>query len=301
MEAKPYRKSRLKEVEREMQITFLGTAGANAYPEAFCQCANCRKARALGGPSLRKRSAALINDDVLLDLGPDIMAASYMHNIPLTNVRYCLQTHFHVDHLDLSHLISRSPGSGVVGAPCLHFYASSATLERADRTFRRDISEYGLLDPEAEEELNVKIHPVEPWQPFMIGSYRVTAFPANHASGMGALLYAIESDGHSVFYGTDTDTLLEETWQAFHQYQMQFDIVILDHTYGPDETGTDHLSAHRVVEHTKRLREEGILRNHGRVFATHIAHEGNPVHPELAELASQYGYEVAYDGLEVTA
>ena len=54
-----------------MMLTFLGTAAANAYPEAFCQCDNCEQARALGGPSLRKRSAALINDDLLIDLGPE--------------------------------------------------------------------------------------------------------------------------------------------------------------------------------------------------------------------------------------
>lgn len=48
-----------------MTITFLGTAAANAYPEAFCQCDNCERARALGGANLRKRSAALINDDLL--------------------------------------------------------------------------------------------------------------------------------------------------------------------------------------------------------------------------------------------
>jgi phosphoribosyl 1,2-cyclic phosphate phosphodiesterase len=73
-----------------MRIVFLGTAAANAYPEAFCKCAHCQEARELGGPSLRKRSAALINDDLLLDLGPDIMAAAQMHAISLTNVRYCL-------------------------------------------------------------------------------------------------------------------------------------------------------------------------------------------------------------------
>jgi hypothetical protein len=54
-----------------------------------------------------------------------------------------------------------------------------------------------------------------------------------------------------------------------------------------------------VAEHAKRLREEGILKDSGRVFATHIAHEGNPSHPELVEFASRHGYEVAYDGLEV--
>ena len=37
----------------------------------------------------------------------------------------------------------------------------------------------------------------------------------------------------------------------------------------------------------------------GRVLATHIAHEGNPVHPELAAWAAGRGYEVAYDGLVV--
>lgn len=283
-----------------MQLTFLGTAAANAYPEASCRCRNCQKAREVGGKSLRKRSAALVNGDLLIDIGPDIMAASQMHNISLTDVHYCLQTHPHADHLDLSHLLSRSPGFGVVGAPQLHFCASSATLERADQTFRRDLAGYGLFDPGAEEELNLKIHRVEPVQPFVVGPYRVIAFPANHAPGFGALLYAIESNGCSVFYGIDTATLLEETWQAFHQYKVKFDLVVLDHTYGPDEPGSDHLSAHQVIEHTRRMREEGVLKENGRVFAAHIAHEGNPIHPELVAFAEQCGYEVAYDGLVVT-
>ena len=41
----------------------------------------------LGGRSLRKRSAVLINNDLLIDLGPDIMAASQMHACPLDDVR----------------------------------------------------------------------------------------------------------------------------------------------------------------------------------------------------------------------
>jgi phosphoribosyl 1,2-cyclic phosphate phosphodiesterase len=69
-----------------MLITFLGTSAANAYPEAFCTCDNCTEARALGGPSLRKRSAALLNHDLLIDLGPDVNAASAIHGCPLTGV-----------------------------------------------------------------------------------------------------------------------------------------------------------------------------------------------------------------------
>ena len=282
-----------------MQIVFLGTAAANAYPEAFCKCDHCQEARELGGPSLRKRSAALINDDLLLDLGPDIMPAAQVHTISLTNVRYCLQTHPHADHMDLSHLLSRSPGFGVIGAPKLHFYASAATLQRADQTFRRDLAEYGLFDAEAEAKLNLKIYVVDPFQPITAGPYRVTALPANHDPESGSMLFAVTSDEGSIFYGTDTSTLFEETWQSFHQYGMRFDLVVLDHTYGPDEQGDDHLSARQVAEHAERSREEGILKDRGRVFATHIAHAGNPVHPKLVAFASKHGYEVAYDGLEV--
>jgi len=132
----------------------------------------------LGGPSLRKRSAALVNDDLLIDLGPDIMAASHMHSCSLDNVQYCLQTHPHTDHLDLSHLLSRSPEYGVVGAPVLNVYASHETSERAAETFVRNLAGYSLLSSEAEKRLNFKIHEVQPLEPFMVGPYSVMAFPA---------------------------------------------------------------------------------------------------------------------------
>ena len=282
-----------------MTITFLGTAAANAFPEAFCKCRNCAQARTLGGPSFRKRSAALINNDLLIDLGPDIMSASHMHGCSLAEVRYCLQTHPHADHLDLSHLLSRSPAYGVVGAPVLDFYASRETLERAAETFERDLAGYGLLSPEAEKYLNFKIHRIQPLESFAVGTYSVMAFPANHAPGMGAMLYAIEAAGCAVFYGTDTAPLFEQTWQTFRQRKMRFDVVVLDHTYGPEQPGSDHLSARQVIEHANRMRAEGVLGPHARLFATHIAHEGNPAHPDLAAFAKEHGYEVAYDGLVV--
>ena len=280
-----------------MIITFLGTAAANAFPEAFCKCKNCEQARLLGGSSLRKRSSLLVNDDLLIDLNPDIMAAAQNHGCTLTNVRYCLQTHSHADHFDLSHLLSRSPEYGTLGTPILNFYASAETLEKAAEIFERDLADYSLLSPEAEVRLKLKLHQIEPLQPFSMGNYRVIAFPANHAPGMGAMLFAVEENGRSIFYGTDTASLFEETWQAFHQFQMKFDLVILDHTYGPSQPGSDHLSAYQVIEHVQRMRSEGLLKSNGRAFATHIAHEGNPAHPELAAFAAEHGYEVAYDGL----
>lgn len=282
-----------------MQLTFLGTSAANAYPDAFCRCTNCTQARALGGPNLRKRASALINADLLIDLGPDIMTAAVQHGRALVDVRYCMQTHAHADHLDASHLLARSPEYGVVGAPRLHFYASAATLQHAAAALAGDLAPASLLDPAVGARLNVELHPVEPFQPFQAGPYRVIAFPANHDPAVEPLLYAIASEGRCIFYGTDTAPLPEAIWRAFHQHRLRFDIVVLDHTYGPVAPGSDHLSAREVSAYAARMRAEGLLTATARVLATHLSHDSVPPHPEIAAYAARHGYEVAYDGLTV--
>jgi phosphoribosyl 1,2-cyclic phosphate phosphodiesterase len=113
------------------------------------------------------------------------------------------------------------------------------------------------------------------------------------------LLYAVSGQGWSIFYGVDTASPPESTWHALQRHKSTFDVVILDHTYGPEEVESDHLSARQVVAHMNRMREEDLLKNQARIFATHTAHEGNPPHPELADFAAHHGYEVAYDGLRV--
>jgi hypothetical protein len=86
---------------------------------------------------------------------------------------------------------------------------------------------------------------------------------------------------------------------TFHVQRLRFDLVVLDHTYGPDHPGDDHLGARDVAAYAARLRAEGLLADGARVLATHIARDANPPHPELAAFASANGYEIAYDGLSV--
>lgn len=282
-----------------MKLTFLGTAAAEGYPNPFCRCANCERARALGGPSLRKRCAALIDDELLIDLGPDLVAASVIHGRSLAGLRYCLQTHAHADHLDPAHFLARSPEYGVIDAPRLHFYASAATARRAARGLEADLGPDGLLDPAVGERLNLTVHLVEPARAFAAGRYRVTPLPASHDPAVDPLLYAIEADGRAIFYATDTGPLPEATWHALRHLRPRFDVVILDHTYGTNAGAGDHLNARQFVEQVARLRAEGLLTDAARIFAHHLAHDSNPVHPELVALAARHGYEVAHDGLTV--
>jgi phosphoribosyl 1,2-cyclic phosphodiesterase len=280
---------------KEMIVTFLGTAAAEGYPNAFCQCANCQRARILGGLSLRKRSSALINSDLLIDFGPDIMAASAQHGCSLAQVRYCLQTHPHADHLDPCLLLSRSS----IGGPRLQFYASAKTLSRVAQMLQADLGSRYFLDPEIQEKLNLDVHPIEPLQSFPVGPFQVTAFPATHDPRYDCLLYVIKANGRAIFYGTDTSALSEDTWQTFQRSQIRFDVVILDHTKDTKEPDSGHLTRLQFIEQVTRMREEQLLTPLARIFATHMSPITIPPHPDMVELASQYGYEVAYDGLRV--
>ena len=283
-----------------MKITFLGTASAHSYPLTFCQCTYCKQAMVIGGPSLRKRASVLINRDLLIDLGPDIMTASFNHNISLSGIRYCLQTHPHSDHLAVNLLLTRHPEYAGVDIPPLHFYASRGTLQVASEMAKTESADADLFDPVyCKQMLNLEIHEVRALQKFDVGNYRVTAFPANHHPQVEPLLYAVSDGSQTVFYGIDTAVMPEETWQGFHQHNLQFDIVILDHTYGSGFSRGDHLDATQFIQHIRRMREEGLLTNKARIYATHISHEGNPPHPELSRFAVLNGYEIAYDGLVI--
>lgn len=282
-----------------MQLTFLGTASAESYPSSFCRCDNCERARALGGPSLRRRSAALVDDDLLIDLGPDVAAATAGQGRSLTGVRHCLQTHAHMDHFDQELILSRGLDWGIVGRQRLDFYASAGSLRRIARLLEGEFGGADFRDPTVGERLDLVVHQVEPLHPFLAGRYRVTPFPANHDPAVEPLLYAIETDNRAIFYGTDTAILPEETWRGFHQHRLRFDLVILDHTYGDAPGDNDHLNARQFAAQVARLREEGLLNDGARIFAQHISHADNPPHPDLVPIAARRGYEVAYDGLTV--
>ena len=58
-------------------------------------------------------------------------------------------------------------------------------------------------------------------------------------------------------------------------------------------------NASRFIEHINRMRDENLLKENTRIFATHISHEGNPCHSELVKYGKKQGYEIAFDGLVI--
>ena len=87
--------------------------------------------------------------------------------------------------------------------------------------------------------------------------------------------------------------------QYINPKTIKFDVVILDHTYGPNVDSGSHLNANKFENHIKRMQELNMLNRNAQIFATHISHEGNPIHTELEEYGKEHGYRIAYDGLVV--
>jgi phosphoribosyl 1,2-cyclic phosphate phosphodiesterase len=271
-----------------VKITFLGTAASEGYPVPFCACANCEGARREGGRSLRKRSHALVDDALLIDLCPDLISSCQQHGVSLASVRYVLQTHEHDDHLDPILLTLRTPHYGVHGAPSLNVFGSRGALAKAE------------LDAAAAQKLDLRTHPVEPFQSFAVGPYQVTSVLAAHApEKMTALLYLIERGSKSGFYATDTGPFGEETWAALARFGRPVDLLAMDHTFGFAKQSSGHLNAEQFVEQLERMRSIGVVGPGTRVLAHHIAHHSNPPHDELSRLLGAKGYAAAYDGLVV--
>lgn len=282
-----------------MELLILGTAASEGYPDAFCGCENCDRARNLGGPNLRKRCSALIDGTLLIDLGPDLMAAAIVHGTSLAGVTWCLQTHEHDDHFDPHHFDSRSPACGV-DAPRLHFYATRGAIEYANPILGTQTSPDGLFDPGVQEELNLTLHSIQPGDAFDVGPYRVTAVPASHGRNMTPLLYLIERDGRTLFYATDTGPLNEAAWETLRRWGGRTDVLVLDHTFGFRQRSNGHLNAEQFQEEVARLSSANLLAPDCRIFAHHLAHHSNPDHETLSTYAAEHGYAVAYDGLRIT-
>lgn len=280
-----------------MRITFLGTAAATACPLVFCRCRVCRQAWQRGGKDMRRRSSVLIGEDLLIDLGPDVMSAAFACGVDVSRVQLLLQTHAHSDHFDAGHLITRIADYATEEPLMLTVCASPETLQHMSDRLDREEPGATLLEPGWQERMHLQVHPMRHGDVLEIGGRRITAIGSNHDPWDGSLLYAVEEGEYAFLYATDTMRLTEDAWRLFRERQLCFDAVAIDHTYGPGTPGGGHLCADEAAEEIARMRAEGVLKSGGRALATHISHEGMPLHAELTEFARSHGYEVAWDGM----
>ena len=201
-------------------------------PIPFCVCQACSDARRAAGKNLRKRSSIAINDDLMVDIGPDIATASFAHDVSLTDISVCLLTHIHADHFDPEFLMSRHGEYATVVAQEMLLAGSSDALRSIDEILGSRCGYGSIFAQDTQRALKINLLAVEPFETQVVGAYRFTGYPANHGTEKGCLLYAIEQSQHAIFYGTDTSVLSEQVWEHLLLAGTQFDLLVLDHTYG---------------------------------------------------------------------
>lgn len=265
-----------------MEVVLLGTGAADGWPNPFCDCASCTWMRV--HDDIRGQAAALVDDVLLLDCGPEVPRAAERLGHPLTGVRHLLLTHGHPDHADPAALMWRDWAGA--GEP-IDVVAPPAVI-REWRRWVADTAPVRWREARAGDRIDV-------------GGYTVRVLPAEHAGpAVGpAVLYDVTGpDGNRLLYACDTRSLPAAPDGA------RYDLVILEETNGlADEMssgiGHDHLNLRTFGLAVAGLRRCGAVSDETRVVASHLGHR-NPPPPALAARLAAYGAEVLPDGAVVS-
>jgi phosphoribosyl 1,2-cyclic phosphate phosphodiesterase len=266
-----------------MQVIILGSAAAEAIPNPFCRCDVCEQARRHGGREARARAAALVNNDLLVDLGPDIVSAANRLNLYLDQVQTVLVTHRHEDHWLPSNLFWRDPDFAATPVAPLVVYGPGDALKD--------------LEPHLDRAVDLSVKAVKAGDRWSAGPYRITAVPATHGGGeIEALLYVIDDGQRRVFYGTDTSMLSEAAWRIMNALG-PLDLVLLDATAGLHSGGSGHQGFEQFLATRALMLQGGLITPRTVVVAHHFSHNGGLGHSALVDKFAPYDVTVAYDGL----
>lgn len=269
-----------------MDILFLGTAAAEGYPGAFCECRSCLKAKREGGKSLRKRSSVLIDRELLIDLPPDLYWSSVSHGVRLTSLRSLLVTHSHADHFCPQLLEYRGPGFSFTRLPMLTLFGDRAIMPLVEGAF-------------AVGEARLRLRPVTPYRRYAAAGHRIVPIPANHKTGIRgevALNYIIERGRRAILYASDTGLYCTEVLD--HLMKRRFDAIVIECTMGR-RSSEHHMNYEKVLAFRQWAEGSGVIKGGGRFIATHFAHDGCGTHPDVCDILRPHGIAVAYDGLRV--
>lgn len=250
-----------------MRIRVLGSGAADGWPNPWCPCTSC--AAALTQGAVRGQTCVLLDDRVLLDLGPTVGLAAGRLGVSLRDVDTVLVTHRHVDH---------------------HF--PQAWVWRYWAREARDLTVVAppLVHRDAQPHLDgcVRVE-ARPGDVHDVNGYLVRPVDANHPDD--AVLYDVTGpDGARLLYATDTGVLPAATVEALRD--RAFHVVLLELAGTPIPS---HLTLDTWPDQVARLRQVGAVTDETDVVAIHVGHD-NPPPDELDRTLAALGSRAARDG-----
>ncbi len=278
-----------------MKLTYIGTAAAEAVPALFCECSFCENARKRGGKELRRRSGAIVDNDLLIDFSPDTYTGTLSLGIRLNEVKYVIITHSHSDHFCPHELeFRRAPAFCILPddrAP-LKVYGNRNIEAGIRQALGDDLALHGI-----------DFTYVPPYVPFKAGDYTVTPLSVVHCPPEDAYIYLIEKNGVKLLYGNDTGVFPEKTFDYLKGIKL--DIVSLDCTMGFRDCETGHMGFSANLKVKNRLEENGCVKDDTMFISHHFSHnslrepDGDWTYERFSEKVKPYGFIMSYDGLVI--
>lgn len=277
-----------------MKIKFLGTGASEAIPALFCECDTCKMARRLGGKNIRTRAQALVNDEILIDFGPDTNYHAIQNGLELAKIKHCLITHAHSDHLYLDDVEKRRYGFAYItnNKEPLTFYGSNLIFNKIS-----DFIKNGRLY----DSPRVSVKEIFRYSPFFIDNYKITPLEALHSQNTDPVIYMIEKDGKALLYAHDTGIFPDSVWEYFKKVSPKFDLVSLDCTGGSKPISyKEHMNAERCKAIKDKMLESGYADKNTVFCLNHFSHNGIDTDFEtFCSLSQTKEFVVTYDGLEI--
>ncbi|MBL8087141.1 MAG: hypothetical protein JNM85_03605 [Chthonomonas sp.] len=264
-----------------MKIQLLGTGAADGIPSAYCASRVSDHARKVGKKDIRSRSAALIDDDLKIDFGPDTWHQVVTQDLNPADWSGIVFTHSHDDHLARNELqYALYPFTEDHFAPST-IYGNATVLSKISDRY-----------PDWPFEL-VETHS---FKPFHHVGYKLTPIQAYHKLDEDSQNLLIEHGGKTILYGTDTGIWHEPTWEFLQGWHV--DLFVVECTDGKKHSDFfGHVGIEGCLHIVSRLRKMSVLASDTPVVTTHHAHLGGCTHAELEEALAPHGVTVGYDGI----
>ena len=296
-----------------MKLTFLGTCAGEGYPAIWCQCENCTYAREHGGKNHREYSSAVIDGDVLLDLGMTTFPQAMCFGLDISRVTTLLVTHAHEDHYVPMHIywgrdncsvpgnLKRDVADRMAAACCdapppLRMMGSRHVLDTIRHIDGEDTPEGWHSD-----RLGLDfVLPREGEETEMGEDLTVTPLRAIHGPARDYTYnYIIRRGGKTLLYALDTGGYDEDMWEVIRRYR--YDCIVLEGTagLGVHAPNPQHMNTDKLREFFAVFRREGLLAEGAQCILSHMAPHWTPPHDIYAPMMEKEGITVAYDGMTV--
>lgn len=285
-----------------MKIHYWGTAAAEGIPGMFCACEVCKTARQEKGRHIRTRSQCLLDDELLIDFGPDTYAHSLRYGFSLSSIENVLITHTHEDHFYPQDLLNRREFYCYdTDSPTLKIYGSAATVKAGS-----DVIE--AHRPSGIEQKRLSFCCLTPFEPKKVGSFTVTALPSQHGTEQ-PFIYLIEKEGKTVLYMHDSGYFKDEVLSYLVKAGVKIDLVSLDCTHADSDVYLSHEGDYVHIRHmgivdNARIRdalvENKLVYDDTLYVCNHFSHNGHNVsYDEFKKVAEKHGFIPSYDGMEL--